>query len=187
MSACFDTTTGTARRAFLVAPGPTGGPATHMLRAAGTPRAIPILRQRATYRAMNVTTERRNRRRIRVHWPIQLLLRSAPRAISSTTLDVSSDGFYCLCPEAFERGEVIRCLIAIPCCGSGNLRLRCRDPRGARRTRSCEWRIWDGLPDPSVLGHPRRLNRRNPPLSQTARALRHLEHLMNSGISSRSP
>jgi hypothetical protein len=75
---------------------------------------------------MNVITERRNRRRIRVHWPIQLLLRSARRAISSTTLNVSSDGFYCLCPEAFERGEVIRCLIAIPCCGSGNLRLHCR-------------------------------------------------------------
>lgn len=74
---------------------------------------------------MNVPTERRNRRRIRLHWPIQLLLRSARKAISCTTLNVSSDGFYCVCPEAFERGEVIRCLIAIPSFGSGDLRLRC--------------------------------------------------------------
>jgi hypothetical protein len=74
---------------------------------------------------MNALSERRKRRRILLHWPVQLLLRSAGEAIRTTTLNVSSDGFYCFSPEALDRGDVIRCTIAIP--SSGNeLRLRCR-------------------------------------------------------------
>lgn len=74
---------------------------------------------------MNALTERRKRRRIRLHWPIQLLRRSAQTAIRTTTLNLSSDGFYCFTPEALDRGEVVRCTITIPA-PDGELRLRCR-------------------------------------------------------------
>jgi c-di-GMP-binding flagellar brake protein YcgR len=74
---------------------------------------------------MNAFTERRKRRRIRLHWPVQLLRRTTDKTIRTTTLNLSSDGFYCFSPEALDLGEVIRCTIAIPS-HDGELRLRCR-------------------------------------------------------------
>ncbi len=58
--------------------------------------------------------ERRRRTRLDMHWPVSLTRKGWPALIRATTENISSDGFYCLCREAFLVGEQLECLLSIP-------------------------------------------------------------------------
>ena len=77
-------------------------------------------------------TERRNRVRTRLHWPV-LMFRSWPGSdtVESVTCDLSSSGFYCLSGVQLLEGEQLMCCIRIPS----------HDPRGKHLERALECRV----------------------------------------------
>ena len=58
--------------------------------------------------------DRRNRKRVAVHWPVRLFRRSGGKPIDSTTENLSSEGLYCVSRKAFKTSEGLRCEIVIP-------------------------------------------------------------------------
>ena len=60
------------------------------------------------------SSERRKKKRIRIDWGILLFPRQQPEAINSTTVNLSSRGFYCLTPLVISAGEVLICSLAVP-------------------------------------------------------------------------
>ena len=58
--------------------------------------------------------ERRKRARTKVHWPVLLMRRDAPRAIETVTQNLSSTGFYCYTPESFTPGRLLFCKLKLP-------------------------------------------------------------------------
>jgi hypothetical protein len=75
-------------------------------------------------------SERRQRSRIRVHWPV-LLFRQGGEAVMSTTQDLSSSGFFCVTAVAFVVGEVLTCALKVPS----------HDPNGKHLERNLECRV----------------------------------------------
>ncbi len=75
---------------------------------------------------MIAATDRRKRRRVPLQWPVQLLRQDPGQTISTTTLNLSSDGFYCVSPEPVDAGEVLRCSITIPEDNGTSLSVWCR-------------------------------------------------------------
>lgn len=62
--------------------------------------------------------DRRRRQRMRLQLPVHL--QSGDQApIDSITRDISTDGFLCLTPRPFTKGEALVCLIAWPSHGRG--------------------------------------------------------------------
>src|SRR5579885_3552880 len=49
--------------------------------------------------------ERRRRSRMDLHWPVCLSRSGRTEPVRSSTQNISSDGFYCLCQEPFVTGE----------------------------------------------------------------------------------
>jgi hypothetical protein len=74
--------------------------------------------------------ERRRRPRAALNWPILITRGSSPHPMETTTINVSSEGFYCLLPEAVTAGERVECTIRIPAPNPDRsdaaLRLQCR-------------------------------------------------------------
>ena len=63
---------------------------------------------------MPVYIERRRRVRADVHWVVRLIRHPSRAPVESVTDNLSSEGFYCRCDEAFVPGEFLECLILIP-------------------------------------------------------------------------
>ena len=59
-------------------------------------------------------SERRKRTRIRVHWPVLLFRAQVGEAITSTTLDLSSSGFYCVTAVPLTPGDALACTLKVP-------------------------------------------------------------------------
>ena len=64
-------------------------------------------------------TERRSRPRAALQWVVHVLRAGSRQPLSSTTRNVSSQGFYCLVQEPFESGEHVECTVVIPIPKSG--------------------------------------------------------------------
>lgn len=79
---------------------------------------------------MGATRERRKRTRIALHWPVYLYRDQGAPPVESTTENLTSNGFYCVCKERFQQGEQLECVIAIPEGAFGYsaapIRLQCR-------------------------------------------------------------
>jgi hypothetical protein len=73
---------------------------------------------------------RRKRPRTRVHWPVVLMPDRNPGSIETLTQDLSSSGFYCLCPQALTVGESLLCTLKVPAYDPGGgdriIALECR-------------------------------------------------------------
>ena len=59
-------------------------------------------------------SDRRKRARIALRCAVRLRHPSAENWLHAETQNLSSEGFYCLAPEAFDPGEVIECIMALP-------------------------------------------------------------------------
>src|SRR5690349_10044195 len=60
------------------------------------------------------TPDRRKRVRTRLCWQVALMALSHPELIESSTLDLSSSGFYCKSPVAVAPGERMVCILRVP-------------------------------------------------------------------------
>ncbi len=58
--------------------------------------------------------DRRNRKRVALHWPVCLFRRPEGQLIEGTTENLSSEGLYCITKEPFKPGERLQCEIVIP-------------------------------------------------------------------------
>ena len=59
-------------------------------------------------------SERRQRQRTLVHWPVLLFRDHAGEAIETTTQNLSSSGFYCQSRTPLAAGEFLFCTLRIP-------------------------------------------------------------------------
>jgi hypothetical protein len=79
---------------------------------------------------MAAIQERRKRKRIALHWPVYLHRDSGARSVESITVNLTSNGFYCISKEPFHLGEQLECVNAIPAGAFGYseapIRLQCR-------------------------------------------------------------
>lgn len=79
---------------------------------------------------MAALEERRKRKRIALHWPVRLFRPSGAAWVESRTENLTSNGFYCISKQAFQPGEELECVIAIPAGSFGYsdapIRLQCR-------------------------------------------------------------
>ena len=76
--------------------------------------------------------DRRQRKRVRVHWPGRLFQQPDRLSVESTTENLSSEGLYCITRKAFNIGNIgesLLCEIVIPGenfgAGEPTLRLQC--------------------------------------------------------------
>lgn len=73
-------------------------------------------------------TDRRKRQRVVVQWPVRVW-RFHEYILDTHTVNVSSGGFYCICPRLFSLGETLTAVLEIPAVGSDRefqkLMLRC--------------------------------------------------------------
>jgi len=58
--------------------------------------------------------ERRRRARATLHWIVYMKRPSLETQVRAETLNLSSDGFYCLAPRPFLAGETLECTIVLP-------------------------------------------------------------------------
>ncbi len=58
--------------------------------------------------------ERRQRIRTQVHWPVLFFRNHVAEAIETTTLNLSSSGFYCLSRTPLTAGEFVFCTLRVP-------------------------------------------------------------------------
>lgn len=93
----------------------------------------------ATDRAYHA--ERRKRMRTTVHWPILFFREHLAEGIESTTLNLSSSGFYCLSRTLFAVGESLFC----------TLRVRSHDPGGKERIWNLQCQVRVKRAEPASL------------------------------------
>ena len=75
---------------------------------------------------MALSIDRRKRKRVPVHWPVQLIGQAGIWQAGATTENLSSEGFYCISRKAFKLGERLECEIALPAESSGaTVRIQC--------------------------------------------------------------
>jgi hypothetical protein len=91
--------------------------------------AYPVVRTREA--STPFPSERRKRPRIQVHWPVLLFRNHAADAVVSTTLNLTSIGFYCLSAVPFAPGETLMCTLKVPV----------HDPSGKHFDRNLECRV----------------------------------------------
>src|ERR1700690_3609654 len=75
--------------------------------------------------------EKRKRVRTTVHWPVLFFRNHSADGIESTTLNLSSSGFYCLSGALFTAGESLFCTLRVPS----------HDPAGNERIWILECRV----------------------------------------------
>jgi hypothetical protein len=63
---------------------------------------------------MALSFDRRKRKRVPVHWPVQFVGQARTRQAKATTENLSSEGFYWISRKAFKLGERVECEIAFP-------------------------------------------------------------------------
>jgi len=85
--------------------------------------------------------ERRKRTRTTVHWPILFFRKHLAEGIESTTLNLSSGGFYCLSRTLFAVGESLFC----------TLRVRSHDPGGKERIWNLQCQVRVKRAEPASL------------------------------------
>ena len=68
----------------------------------------------AEFSGAAVRRERRNRARARVHWPVIFVRGNGEEAMETITQNLTSEGFYCLCPSPFISGEQLDCCLKLP-------------------------------------------------------------------------
>jgi hypothetical protein len=59
-------------------------------------------------------TNRRKRTRAQLHWPLCFSLKGTTETVQTMTLDLSSDGFYCVANARFVPGEARHCTLLVP-------------------------------------------------------------------------
>lgn len=100
--------------------------------------------------------DRRGQYRIAAHWIIRLV-RTGQKSVEACTVNVSSAGFCCLCPEPFFAGETLIALLEIPELGPDRqletLVLRCEVVvlRAEVLVENSQWRVAGRILDYSVL------------------------------------
>jgi hypothetical protein len=62
---------------------------------------------------LDTVDERRKRKRVALHWRVRLF-RQSGQWFDTTTEDLSSEGFYCICREPFKPGERLGCVVVVP-------------------------------------------------------------------------
>lgn len=62
----------------------------------------------------NAMPERRRRVRLPLRLPVCLFREEGREPVNATTVNVSSDGFYCVTDANLETGEVMGCLLVVP-------------------------------------------------------------------------
>ena len=84
--------------------------------------------------------ERRRWVRTKVHWPVLLFRNHSAEAVATSTQNLSSGGFYCLCQTPFILGEILICALKVPT----------HDPAGKalERQLECTVRVVRVEPDP---------------------------------------
>ena len=85
--------------------------------------------------------DRRKRVRTTVHWPILFFRNPVSEGIESTTLNLSSNGFYCLSHTLFAVGESLFCTLRVPS----------HDPEGKERIWVLECRARVKRAEPAAL------------------------------------
>jgi hypothetical protein len=75
--------------------------------------------------------ERRKRARTHLHWPLLLFRGQNANAIESLTVNLSSNGFYCMSPTPFMPGESLVCALKVPA----------YDPTGEEKTLALECKV----------------------------------------------
>jgi hypothetical protein len=63
---------------------------------------------------MDVSGDRRRRKRVALHWPVRLFSHPESQSIESTTENLTSNGFYCISNQPFQLGQRLDCVIVIP-------------------------------------------------------------------------
>ena len=58
--------------------------------------------------------ERRKRQRMALHWAVRLRRPSSNDEVRAETENLTTEGFYCLSPKPFRRGEELSCVIDLP-------------------------------------------------------------------------
>jgi len=61
-------------------------------------------------------SDRRCRVRVALSLPVYLLRDTDIHPVESKTINVSSEGFYCLVGQPFSPGEALTCVISVPAC-----------------------------------------------------------------------
>jgi len=61
-----------------------------------------------------MNNDRRKHRRLNLHLPV-FLSRANGDFMSSETVNISTNGFYCRTKQAFTPGETLRCVISLQC------------------------------------------------------------------------
>jgi hypothetical protein len=61
-----------------------------------------------------VRSDRRNRLRARVHWPVVFVRAVPAETVETMTQNLTSEGFYCLSPSSFIAGERLTCCLKLP-------------------------------------------------------------------------
>jgi len=63
---------------------------------------------------INVPAERRTRARLPLRLPVRLNSLDGAVSVESYTENISSDGFYCICPQRFAPGESFKVDVSMP-------------------------------------------------------------------------
>ena len=79
---------------------------------------------------MTVLADRRKRPRVELCLPVRIESRSdgGVRDLKGSTLNISTDGLYCVVTDPLTAGEWVECVVTLPCSGShrqSDLYLRC--------------------------------------------------------------
>jgi hypothetical protein len=85
-----------------------------------------------------IRSDRRNRVRAQVHWPVVFVRDDGSDAVETTTQNLTSEGFYCLSSSSFIWGEQLTCCIKLPA----------HDPAGREQVLWLECRIRVARVDP---------------------------------------
>jgi len=92
----------------------------------------------AEFSGAAIRSERRNRVRAQVHWPVIFVCGDREESVETITQNVTSEGFYCRCASAFIPGERLDCCLKLPA----------HDPAGRDQVLWMECRIRVGRVDP---------------------------------------
>ena len=75
--------------------------------------------------------ERRKRVRLQLRWPVCFFREDGREPARATTLNISSDGFYCLSDSMLAPGQILGCLLLVPA----------HDPEGRERRLALKCRV----------------------------------------------
>jgi hypothetical protein len=62
----------------------------------------------------SVASDRRNRERVHVHWPLSFFRAGTTEILETVTQNLSSDGFYCVTSSVLVPGEIRACTLNVP-------------------------------------------------------------------------